>query len=353
MERKLARATAAVLGLVFAALVALLMSGPALAYDKDAPSIVTKGATIGSRGLYIVQEGDTLWYLSDIFFGEPFFWPTLWSFNPQLTSPHWIYPGDVVQIRQPKPLSETTIVWSESRFSKRKSDLEIVARYVGYLPDRPFRRSGQIEMSREPKTWLGTYDEIYVTFGDDVRVKRGEEFTLYRQLGELYHPHDDDIVVGHRIKHLGRAKVLDADKRYVKCVILDAYEEIQRGDLVTSAFPHSWIVGPVPNTADAVATIVALDDPTRFAGQYQYLFLDKGRNDGVRRGNRLLIERRGDGLWFDGEPDDDEVDLDQLPWENEGEVLVVEAFEETSLALVSRAIAEIAAGDRAVLTKGY
>ncbi len=339
------------LALGLALLAPTLATPEAAAYSKDDPSIVTKNPTIGARGLYVVQDGDTLWYLSDIFFGEPWFWPTLWSYNPQLTNPHWIYPGDIVQIRRPQPFSETTIVWSESRFASRKSDLEIVARYVGYLPDRPFRKSGQIEMSREAKNWLGTYDEVYVQFGEDVRVKKGEMFTLYRHLGEIEHPKDDDIIVGHRIKHLGRARVLDADKKYVKCLILDAYEEIERGDLVTSAFPHSWIVGPVPAEQEVVATIVALDDPTRFAGHYQYVFLDKGRNDGLQRGNRLVVERRGDGLWFDG-PDDD-IDLEDLPWENEGEVMVVEAFEETALALVSRAIAEMAVGDRAVMRKEY
>ena len=49
----------------------------AKAYDLDTPSIVTKTPTIGRRGLYIVQPDDTLWDLCEVFFGEPWFWPSL------------------------------------------------------------------------------------------------------------------------------------------------------------------------------------------------------------------------------------------------------------------------------------
>lgn len=325
----------------------------AQAYDPDAPSIVTKNPTIGARGLYLIQEGDTLWDLCDIFFSEPWFWPTLWSYNPQLTNPHWIYPGDMLQIRKPQTFESTTIVWSESRYSKSKPDLEILARYVGYLPDRPFRDSGRIAFARESHKTLGEYDEIYIEFGNATNVKRGERFTIYREEGEVEHPLDDDIHVGHKIRHLGVAKVLNADKKYVKALIIKSYEEIERGDLITAIFPHSWIVGPVTNESELVATLVDYHVPTTFSGQYHMVYLDKGRNDGVKRGNRFQITRRGDGLWYGGDPDDGDIVITNFPWENFGEVMVVEAFEDTSLGIVSRSITELTRGDRLFMEKDY
>ena len=49
-----------------------------------------------------VVAGDTLWDLSTQYLADPFMWPALWSFNPQVTNPHWIYPGDTIYL-EPKP----------------------------------------------------------------------------------------------------------------------------------------------------------------------------------------------------------------------------------------------------------
>ena len=43
---------------------------------------------------YVIQAGDTLWDLSRTFWGDPYYWPQLWSYNDQITNPHWIYPGN-------------------------------------------------------------------------------------------------------------------------------------------------------------------------------------------------------------------------------------------------------------------
>ena len=45
-----------------------------------------------------VKEGDTLWDLSDRYLESPYEWPRLWSYNPEITNPHWIYPGQVFDL---------------------------------------------------------------------------------------------------------------------------------------------------------------------------------------------------------------------------------------------------------------
>ena len=47
---------------------------------------------------YVIQRGDTLWDLSGKFLDSPWYWPKLWSYNPQIENPHWIYPGNPLRL---------------------------------------------------------------------------------------------------------------------------------------------------------------------------------------------------------------------------------------------------------------
>ncbi len=53
---------------------------------------------IGSRRSenYGIQAGDTLWDMSETFFGDGHYWPKLWSENSAIENPHRIVPGHVI-----------------------------------------------------------------------------------------------------------------------------------------------------------------------------------------------------------------------------------------------------------------
>ena len=66
-------------------------------YNRTGPEVVVGGVTaMGTEKMYVVGEGDNLWDLSEEFFFDSMMWPALWSLNPQITNPHYIYPGDVL-----------------------------------------------------------------------------------------------------------------------------------------------------------------------------------------------------------------------------------------------------------------
>ncbi|PWU22320.1 MAG: hypothetical protein C5B49_01005 [Bdellovibrio sp.] len=46
---------------------------------------------------YVIQKGDTLWDISQTFFGDPQFWPKVWSLNPDIYNPHEILPRGSVR----------------------------------------------------------------------------------------------------------------------------------------------------------------------------------------------------------------------------------------------------------------
>lgn len=53
-------------------------------------------ATMSKQDNYVIQKGDTLWSISQRFFGSGFYYAKVWSLNPQITNPHIIEPGMVL-----------------------------------------------------------------------------------------------------------------------------------------------------------------------------------------------------------------------------------------------------------------
>jgi len=322
---------------------------PSPVYGQDyEPDIVSTYPAITGERIYVVEEGDTLWDICDQFFDDPHFWPTLWAFNPQITNPHWIYPGDYVVIIPKSMLSKGPgFVWSRSRYTEKATEVLVAGRSKGFLPERKFKESGKIRYSREEKNLLGQYDEVYIEFYIPKRIKRGEEFTIYRVEKTVRHP-KDNRVMGYKVRHLGIAKVLGAEKRFVKGLLFGTYQEIVRGDLVTDIFQHQFTVGPKANTANVAAIILDAFEETDYLGEHHYVFLDKGRNDGVQAGNQFVVLSSGDG-YVPVHPGD----KDDLPSEIVGEVMVVEPYENTSLAVITRSIGELVIGQACEMRVGY
>jgi len=52
----------------------------------------------GTPEEYTIVKGDTLWDLSQKFLNNPWYWPKIWSLNPGIENPHWIYPGNKLHI---------------------------------------------------------------------------------------------------------------------------------------------------------------------------------------------------------------------------------------------------------------
>lgn len=317
--------------------------------ERYEPEIVTVEPSITEDRIYVVQEGDTLWDICEMFFNDAWYWPTLWAYNPQITNPHWIFPGDYVYIR-PKfvaPEGER-LTWSKSRFTLQPKDIQLLARRRGFIPVKRYRESGVIAASREDKEMFGDLDEIYVKFSTVKKIRPNQRYTIYRVEEEIEHPVTGDMI-GYKVRFLGLSNVLNIKKPMVGAVITRSYEEIFRGDLLTAAFDHISRLSPRRNEVDLEGIIVAYFDDGTMVGEQHYIFIDAGKEDGVQRGNRFVVQIRGDGM----EDDPDTEELEEYPWETVGEAMVVEAHEETCLAVVTRSIRELNIGMRVQMIKGY
>lgn len=315
-------------------------------YERD---IVTVEPSITGERIYVVQEGDTLWDICDALFSDPWYWPSLWAYNPQITNPHWIFPGDYVYVRPRQTFGGgQQQIWSGSRYSRAPKDVQLLATRKGFIPVKRYRESGEIVASREEKTLFGEMDEIYIRFSTVKKIRPEQKYTVYRVEKEIEHPVSGETL-GYKVHFLGMTNILEADKPLVTGVIIDAHEEIERGDLLTASFEHTSRLGPITNDTDVEGVIAEVFSEETMAGEHHYIFIDKGADAGVKRGNRFIVLWRGDGM--DEDLGDDE--LDEFPWETIGEAMVVESHEGTSLAVLTHSVRELLPGMRVKMVKGY
>jgi nucleoid-associated protein YgaU len=69
-----------------------------ISIDQDTPE---SGPTVETPEFHTVERGDTLWDITGSYFQNPWRWPRVWGLNPQITNPHWIFPGDQVRLLPP------------------------------------------------------------------------------------------------------------------------------------------------------------------------------------------------------------------------------------------------------------
>ena len=329
-----------------ALVLASVAAGPTVALAQE---IQVSGGVSGDANVYIAEEGDTLWDVAERFFSDPWYWPTLWSFNPHITNPNWIFPGDIVYLTPPRPVihkSEKLSI-TESLHTAGQPVEAVLGRRVGFISTDEYEGSGEITNSRLPREMLVREDDAYVRFSTAKRVKTGDLFVIYRVEGEITHPVTGDSL-GFWIRYLGIAKVVNTDAALTKTVFVTTFEEVSRGDRVAPFAPTQRLVPPIRNNVALSGTLVKSFQDLHIIGKNWYVVVDKGTNDGVQVGNRFVLRQRGDG-YEEKNPDS----LDDFPQETYGELLVIEAGEKSSLAAVTYSAREFDVGAACDMLAGY
>lgn len=304
-----------------------------------------------------VQKGDTLWGISSAYFQSPWYWPKLWALNPLVTNPHWIYPGDVIRLRQPTPTAASPAatpaaeVAPPPRILRGGPVADVGLRQTGFVEQGDLKASAKIVGSREEKVLLSTLDEAYVEFSKRDPLVAGERYSIYRVVSEVKAPGSRQVI-GSIVEILGDVEVRSVgENRIAKAVIVEALNPIERGFRVGPLRRRFSLAEPVASTQDLSAQVVAAIRPTDLVGEAMLVFLDRGKDDGVAVGNRFLVVRRGDGiqpLLARKNKDDD-----RFPQEILGEAQVVEVRGQTSTAMVLRSTRELSIGDVVKARKGY
>lgn len=331
------------------------------------PSSTGKASSPGTQ--HTVEKGDTLWDLSQKFLGSPWYWPKVWSYNPEIANPHWIYPGNEVRffaqgeevptqvevgapeqsIDEGEYYDDKVSVHGQIGFRPKNS--ESVA-LPGFVTVNEVEESGKIVGSFSEATMLAFADRIYVKFAKKA-PKLGETYIVFRNEGDVLHPINLRSI-GYFTAVLAEVKVIRVDKDNNATVqIVKQYDEVRRGDMVgPSSEPIVRAVAARPNEKDVKdARLVA--EVRRYpamVGEHQLAIMDKGSDDGVKVGNSFTFWRQHDPFHQEALLQPTLID-DHVPSEDIGECVVFDVKKTASVCLVTRSIRELARGDRAEIRK--
>ncbi len=92
---------------------------------------------------HVVIKGDTLWDISAEYLQNPFQWPSIWKSNPQIQDPHWIYPGDRINLGATSQ-SKVSVVNPNSQLESTSSTITPVTLYKTDLQQSFARKLGSL-----------------------------------------------------------------------------------------------------------------------------------------------------------------------------------------------------------------
>ncbi len=320
------------------------------------PDVIHSGAV---PELHVVRSGDTLWDICWFYFNDPWQWPKIWSYNAQITNPHWIYPGDLVRllprgmfVQQQGPTpdpDQRPNAGSPDRLPAPQRRIESQVTSIAFVEKSDFDKSVVVEGSVDEKGLLGPGDEVYLSYPAGKPPEVGKRYSVYIPGRSVKSGGKE---VGAYVRLLGSLEVVSVkqDKR-ARGRIIEANQEIERGAKVGPLVTKFRNVPPAAPTVDLQGNIVAMLTKDQLIGERgEVVFIDQGRGSGLKVGNRMYVVRRGDaypGTMSTEVGSDDR----RFPARALGEVVIVEVGDRISIGVVTLSVQEMSIGDIVMMQK--
>lgn len=333
----------------------------------------------GSRpNVYVVVRGDTMWDISGRFWGDPYFWPTLWSYNPSIGNAHFIYPGNVLRFSLGSPVRppgmsldfdepqaaaepQAEVVYDTATdeyvevavsnamecrppipFVEAGAGEEIRSSIYGFLDDEDRVPLGRIVRSPAEKEFLSNGDILFVEFSRLSEVECGDIYSVYREVEDKVRPPGRLFgSVGSLSALTGEIRVVDIGDDYATAQVEQTYAEIRRGDLLQALVPVRRRVKIRSATKEVDGQIVAaMRSNNTSLSMRDVVFIDRGEADGLAPGDTFYITREGDGLKQYRRRGDN------LPPSVIGKLVVIDLGESMSTAMIIESARALKVGDR-------
>jgi hypothetical protein len=335
-----------------------------------APARGSKTAPAEKPDQYVIQPGDTLWDISGKFWGDSFFWPKLWSYNPYIGNAHLIYPGNVLRffpgnyvrppamdVRGDEPLASgggDEVIQANTGTQGAAACAPVIPfrdvgtpfsiRTPGFIREEGFAPVGKIVKAPGTFVLQSERDLVYIQFARIGEVSCGDRFTIYKPTRKkVKHPGEKGQTLGTLYSILGEAQVIDVNDFVATARITDSLEEIERGDLVTPRIEMMHNVTPRVNTREVNGVIVeALNQENNTISTRDIIYIDRGQKDGITQGHSFYVVRQRDGLAAINDPTARDV---TLPYQVIGKLVVVKPGQYVSEAVITESSDLIEVGD--------
>ncbi len=180
---------------------------------------------------------------------------------------------------------------------------------------------------------LGSRDVLYLRLKNPDDVAPGDLFTIYRRAHKVFHPTTGQYL-GYLVNRLAVVQVNQIDKDLTTVQIMRVYAPVSPGDPVMKFVPPTDEGAAVdqPSAGDVDGRVVDSQSNMgimNLVAQRNIVYLDRGREDGIRTGDRMDVIRSGGGL----------------PQRVVGELKILSMEDRTATALITRSISRILKGD--------
>ena len=338
-----------------------------------------------TQEFHTVHQGDTLWQLSDRYFGDPYHWPELWSYNPEITNPHWIYPLDQLRLtaasEDEQQLSAAVAAGKSTAATFKEpphallTDLApnvrvppkllagdtVFLRDEGYLDEEELKESGKLSGANEEQMFLADSDVVYVRFNKGQKVEVGQTYTVFRpvdswdrELGEH----------GKLIKIQGSVLItsFDPQKSVARATVVESLDPIERGMSVIKMDRRFILEAAKPNRSNVSAKIIGSVQARQLLAYGSVVFLNVGRDKGIVPGNRFFVVRQGDE-WLESMRSDAKAmgsivplvkyDHSELPKEVVAEMRVIGVRKKVTIAVITRSNVDVFQNEKVEMRVGY
>lgn len=294
---------------------------------------------------YVVQPGDTLWSIANVFLRDPWFWSEIWLVNPQVRNPHLIYPGDVLSIHFVDGRPRVTVdlgpririeALEETPFPiAALQPFMIRARVVD---EETLAQAPYIVAAQDERVLFGTGDRVYVRNAPD--AEQYDLYQLVRRDRMLVDPVTKEEL-GVATIPIGEAEILRGGE-IATALIHDGQREAVRGDRLIGFDDDPNLLFDISRPPPGLeGQVIMLFDAISQIGRYQVAVINRGEREGVVDGQVFAV-------WEAGRTAVDVVsgrnDVVQLPEEEIGTLMVFRTFEKVAYGLVIESIRPIREG---------
>lgn len=310
--------------------------------------------------IHVVQAGDTLWDISDAYLGTPWVWPSIWKDNTaEVENPHRIYPTERIWI-SPHEMRKLTEAEAAEMLARGPMTEEEPMPAAMADPDGPalVQNRGIYRYTEIQTTGFVTLEELdgaaaiiagpanRTVFSDHTQVEIGlgqGEVAVGDQL-DVFRP--GDLVVdpstgenmGRVTEQLGWLEVTDVHDESATAIIRLSRSDIVKGDHLMPRRARSAEI-PIGDRVNFDGVIAYTPSRRVQMGSGDVLYLNRGAHQGLSVGSPVEVyESRGEA--FDAVRKEERALADRVL----AKAIVVDAYDDTSVAVVTHTTTELNRG---------